>query len=182
MDRQALINQDVGHNRGKVDRIPFVVTYHPALNGIRKAIGKLQPMLAASEEHKMVFPEQLLVAFRRASNLKDNLVRAKLPPVPGDSVKGCFRCGKSRCQVCKFMFEGDKFVCHVTGKGYKINSRFDCDSSGVVYLLGCKVCGMQYVGSTFTPFRTRFNNYKFGCRRFEKGKWLLRQIFIGILS
>ena len=42
------------------------------------------------------------------------------------------------------MFEGDKFVCDVTGKEYKINCRFDCDSSGVVYLLGCKVCGMQY--------------------------------------
>ena len=50
------------------------------------------------------------------------------------------------------MFEGDKFVCHVTVKEYNINSRFDCDSSGVVYLLGCKVCGMQYVGSTFIPF------------------------------
>ena len=110
--RQALINQDVGHNRGRGDCIPFVVTFHPARNGIRKAVDKLQPMLAASEEHKRVFPEQPLVAFRRASNLKDNLVRAKLPLVQGDSVKGCFRCSNSRCQVCKFMFKGDKFVCH----------------------------------------------------------------------
>ena len=93
-------------------------------------------MLAASEEQKKVFPEQPLVAFRRASNLKDNLNRAKLPPVQGDSVKGCFRCGKSMCQVCKFMFEGDKFVCHVTGKEYNINSRFDCDSSIVVFIEG----------------------------------------------
>ena len=86
---------------GEGGTVSHVVTYHPALNGIRKAVGKLQPMLAASEERKRVFPEQPLVAFRRASNLKDNLARAKLPPVPGDSVKGCFRCGKSRCQVCK---------------------------------------------------------------------------------
>ena len=40
--------------------------------------------------------------------------------------------------------------------------------SGVVSLLSCKVCGMQYVGSTFTPFRTRFNNYKLCSRRFDK--------------
>ena len=29
---------------------------------------------------------------------------------------------------------------------------------------------MQYVGSTFTPFRTRFNNYKSCSRRFDKGE------------
>ena len=40
-------------------------------------------MLAVTEEHKRVFPEQPFVAFRRASNLKDSLVRAKLPPVEG---------------------------------------------------------------------------------------------------
>ncbi len=170
LDRQVLIEQDVGRNRGRGDRIPFVLSYHPALNGIRRAVGKLQPMLAVTEEHKRVFPEQPFVAFRRASNLKDSLVRAKLPPVEGGSVKGCFRCGKSRCQVCRFMSEGDRFVCHSTGKEYNIGSRFDCDSSGVVYLLGCKVCGMQYVGSTFTPFRNRFNNYKSSCRKFEKGE------------
>ena len=28
---------------------------------------------------------------------------------------------------------------------------------------------MQYVGSTFTPFRNRFNNYKSSFRKFEKG-------------
>ena len=177
LDRQALINQDAGHNRGRGDRIPILVTYHPALNGIHRAVGKLQPMLAASEEHKRLFPQQPHVAFRRASNFKDNLVRAKLLPVQGDSVKGCFRCGKSRCQVCKFMSEGDKFVCHVTGKEYNINSRFDCDSSGVVYSLGCKVCGMQYVGSTYTSFRTRFNNFKSCCRRFEKGEMVTQADF-----
>ena len=68
------------------------------------------------------------------------------------------------------MSKGDKFVCHVTGKEYRINSRFDCDSSGVVYLLSRKVCGMQYVGITFTPFPTRFNNYKSCSRRFDKGE------------
>ena len=73
-----------------------------------------------------MFPEQPFVAFRPASNLKDSLVRGKLPPVEGGSVKGCFRCGKSRCQVCRFMSEGDQFVCHVTGKEYNIGSMFDC--------------------------------------------------------
>ena len=43
------------------------------------------------------------------------------------------------------------------------------NSSGVMYLLGCKVCGKQYVGSTFTSLRARFNNYKSSSRKFSSG-------------
>ena len=35
---------------------------------------------------------------------------------------------------------------------YRINYSFNCDSSNVVYLLECTVCGVQYVGSNCTPF------------------------------
>ena len=119
---------------GVGDRIPFVVTYHPAFNVVYNGVSRLQPMLDASEEHKKVFPNKPLVSFRRAKNLKDNLVRAKLAPVQQeDYVRGCYRCGKSCCQVCEHKSEGDKFVCHVGSKKYRINSKFNCDSSGVVY-------------------------------------------------
>ena len=40
-----------------------------------------------------------------------------------------------------------------------INYQLDCNSNNVVYLLTCKVCGLQYVGSTSTKFRLRFNNH-----------------------
>ena len=36
-------------------------------------------------------------------------------------------------------------------------------------LLGCKVCGKQYVGSSFISFRARFNNYKSSSRKFSSG-------------
>ena len=39
----------------------------------------------------------------------------------------------------------------------------------MVYLLKCNVCGVQYVGSTNTPFRLRFNNYKACNRKFSQG-------------
>ena len=38
-----------------------------------------------------------------------------------------------------------------------------------MYLLGCKVCGKQYVGSTFTSFKARFKNYKSTSRKFSGG-------------
>ena len=105
--------------------------------------------------------------FRRAPNLKYNLVRAKLPSIQTEGVRGYFKCGKARCQVCSYMSEGSSFRCNVSGREHDINSNFNWDSSGIVYLLGCKVCGKQYVGSTFTSFRARFKNYKSSSRKFS---------------
>ena len=41
-----------------------------------------------------------------------------------------------------------------------MNFRFDCNSSDVIYLISCTVCGRQYTGTTVTRFRKRFNQYK----------------------
>ena len=56
------------------------------------------------------------MVFRRAPNLKDSFVRAKLPKIQTEVAKGCFKCGKSRCQVCSFISEGNSFSCNVSGK------------------------------------------------------------------
>ena len=129
------------------------MTFHLALNELRGIVEKLHTMLDASEEHRKTFKGQPLVVFRRAPNLKDNLVRAKLPRIQAERVRGYFKCGKVCCQVCSFMSEGGSFKSNVSGRKYDINSHFTCDSSGVVYLLGCKVCCKQYAGSTFTTLQ-----------------------------
>ena len=126
-------------------------------------------MLSNSEEHRLGFPEPPVTAFRRCKNLKDIIVRARLTNNNNCNTRGCARCEKSRCQVCQSMSDSDSFHSHVTKKEYKINFSFNCDSSNVVYLFDCVVCGFQYVGSTSTPFRLRFNNYKACYRRFRSG-------------
>ena len=45
----------------------------------------------------------------------------------------------SRCQVCSLISEGNSFSCNVSGEQYSTSSSLNCDSSGAVYLLGCKV-------------------------------------------
>ena len=73
---------------------------------------------------------------------------------------GTVVCGNRRCQVCKYLEPGERFTSYRTGKSYTINYERDCNSSNVVYLLSSKVCHAQYVGSTTTKFRLRFNNNK----------------------
>ena len=57
-----------------------------------------------------------------------------------------------------------------TGRTYYVNDVFDCDSEGVVYLITCKKCGLQYVGNTVTPFRLRFNNHTSSVMRYGRGQ------------
>ena len=64
--------------KGGGERVPLVATFHPVLNNLGKVARKLHPMLTNSEEHRDVFPEPPLIAFRRCKNFKDILVRARL--------------------------------------------------------------------------------------------------------
>ena len=65
------------------------------------------------------------------------------------------------------MSNSEHFHSNIDSREYRINYSFNCDSSNVVYLLECTVCTVQYVGSTCTPFRLRFNNYKACSRKFN---------------
>ena len=58
------------------------------------------------------------------------------------------------------MQETGTFKSFVIKEVYKINHHFHFDSKCVIYLISCKVCGLQCVGSTVDRFRLRWNNYK----------------------
>jgi len=62
--------------------------------------------------------------------------------------------------VCDFLVECTDFKSRATGNNFVINFNVHCNSDHVVYLLSNGKCDMQYVGSTITKFRTRFNNHK----------------------
>ena len=127
LDRERLFNQEGRCNDKRKDQVPLVVAFHPALNELRGIVKKLYTTLEAPEEHWMAFKEQPLVVSRRVPNLKDNLVRAKLPKIRTEGVRGFFRCGKARCQVCSYMSEGSNFRYNVSGKEYDIQSAVNCD-------------------------------------------------------
>ena len=78
------------------------------------------------------------MAFRTSRNLKNYLIKAKLPPLVRE--KGCKKCNKSRCSACQNIQETDTFGCAVDGGQYNVNHHFNCDSKCMVYLLTCRVC------------------------------------------
>ena len=141
-------------------RVPFVVTYHPGLPHIGGLLQKLHPVLHSSTRCKEAIPQVLMVAYRKPKSLAQYLVRARFTNAPKENINGTLKCTSRNCQICNFLCLGDTFCSNKNGKEFKINYNLDCNCSNVIYLINCTKCKVQYVGSTTTRFRTRFNNHK----------------------
>ena len=65
-----------------------------------------------------------------------------------------------KCDICKnFLVVSPDFICFATKRKYNIKGILKCDSRNVIYLISCKCCGKQYVGSA-TGFKERFRIHK----------------------
>ena len=91
-------------------------------------------------------------------------------PQRSSATNCCRGCNRRNCQVCKFIDSGETFRNKEGTRAFNLRKgTLDCNSRCVVYKLQCKTCNAQYIGSTTTPFRLRFNNYKSQFRSFLRG-------------
>lgn len=162
VNRVKAISREVAltpsNRRSRGGGVPFVLTFNPYFENLGVTIAKLLPILYKDEMCRKVFTPRPFVSFRSVKTLRSKLVRAKVYPV-SRSV-GSKGCGSKRCDVCKNMVDRDTFSSTIYQTEYRVNHKFDCNSKCVVYLISCKVCGIQYVGQTCTDkFRKRWNNY-----------------------
>ena len=103
---------------------------------------------------------------RRAKNLRDILVRARLPRIipvrdkPTKSLKQTTNyCGKPYCQYCSIIDRSGRITSIVTNKEYNTRSQITCRLNNIVYCLICKQCGKQYVGQTKRPLVERLREH-----------------------
>ena len=109
-----------------------------------------------------------MIGWRKRQSLKDSLVSAKIKCESSSDNNGALCC-RSRCQICPFIEETNTFQNKDKSETFDIRKGIlNCSSTLVVYFIECKSCSKQYVGSTITPFRSRFNNYKSGVRKESK--------------
>ena len=142
------------------NRIPFVVTFNPALPNIRQVISSNLNILRSSQRCPAAFPSPPLISYRRCSNLSDILVRAKHrrpPPLAPRS----FRCNRRRCKTCRFIKEGTTSYTFFATNGQKgIRHHITCSSSNLVYMIQCTKCRIQYIGDTKHRLSDRFGEHR----------------------
>ena len=86
-----------------------------------------------------------------------------------DTQGKCVKCGscgtsnrgrkrKSGIYACQVVKEGSSFKSNQTGEIYEIRQDINCRNENIIYLVTCKKCEMQGVGSCIT-FCKRISNY-----------------------
>ena len=99
------------------------------------------------------------VIYKRNKNLREILSPSLFPRTTkqnGCSIKECNR----KCDICKnFLVVSPDYTWFATKRKYKIKIILKCDNRNVIYLISCKCCGKQYVGSA-TGFEERFRIHK----------------------
>lgn len=98
---------------------------------------------------------KIVLAYRRHKNLKDLLVRAKLPSLQSTT----------KSQLLESQFVRLKFVRRGSdGMMFQIPQVFNTRSANCVYLLFCAKCGIKYVGETKNSLSTRMYQHRYVIR------------------
>ena len=114
---------------------------------------------------KEVFPEPPLTAFKRQRNLKDILIRAKVPEAikrnPKRNIKGMIKCNQVYCRACPFIKER-KNIKIDSHNAWNINKSVGCISHNIVYIIECdkEGCREKYIGETKRTLRFRLAEHR----------------------
>ena len=110
---------------------------------------------------KQVFPQPPLVAYKKQKNIRETLIRAKVPPAfsrPKRKVPGMKKC--NRCVYCSYVTTGDHAKSTASDYHHQITQEVNCTTSNVVYLITCEKCKEQYVGETDRKLKDRFAEHQ----------------------
>ena len=83
----------------------------------------------------------------------------------GSRKNGNKPCNRRGCKTCQHVKTINTFRSSVTGKSYKMHTPATCKTKGVVYLIECRKCRKQYVGSTKNALHIRLNGHRYDIKR-----------------
>ena len=155
------------------DRAVFVVRHDPRLpciNGISK---KHWRSMTTQHPHMLtVFPKPPLIAYKRPMNIRDKLIRAKVPPKtsrPRRIKAGMTKCNKP-CSICPYVSQQKVIKSSATNVTRELSKQHTCEDRNIVYIINCKKCKQQYIGETHKTLKDRMLEHLGYVRREEVQK------------
>ena len=135
------------------ERVFMISEFNPSSPKLREILTKNWELLSLKAETKPIYDSELIVGSRRAKNLRDHLVTARVqypPPLQQERTTPRTNiCHKTECKKCNLITNEGHCRSNITKRTYKTpHSLATCRSSNLVYLIDCTNCGMQYVGET----------------------------------
>ena len=120
----------------------------------------LRTSLVRNKEMLKYFPTPPMVAYRQPKNLKNTLIRTKLPQLKRNQrhLVGNKKCNKPPCKMCPYVLE-TKNIKSKTNQSFETTNLFHCKTTGVIYVITCGKCAKQYVGQTGKRCVDRFGQH-----------------------
>lgn len=144
----------------------YLVTEHnPSNPNFKQIIDKHWPKLDRSVATRALTDYSIVYSKRRPPNLKDLLVRAKLPNQKNRGSNECQYEDPNDCAICPILNKSGKFYHHPQNATYITMKKVCCTSSNVVYLLECQTCKLCYIGETKRNIAVRIKEHLYDVRR-----------------
>ena len=164
--RKTLIEERKKRKNNNRVKVRFITDYEPAFPSIKKALKEMEPRILENDLLKRMLPNgigSIQIATRRGGkNIKELLATTKINHQDERAQREghCGPCGKP-CVHCHKLeeTEGGTFRSKVTKRKHIIRQKMNCMSKMVIYLVTCKKCAIQGVGSTDIVYK-RISNYK----------------------
>lgn len=154
-----------------VNRPILSLQYDPRLPHISNILFKFWKVMTQNPLLKKIFPDPPMVCWTKPKNLREFLIRAKLPKSlvpkrPSRNKIGFKHCGND-CMLCKFSPKFvNNIVSSVTKETIPILSNLTCNSENIIYCITCTkdngTCKShpQYIGQTGRKAVDRFREHK----------------------
>ena len=161
--KRALLKRN---NKQNLNRPVFAVKYDPRLPAIQSIQAKHWRAMTSHDQYlASVFPDPPLTAFRRQSNLRNLLIRAKVPtrprPYPERKTKGMVKCGK-QCTACPYIKE-EKVVPINKNTKWILNRKMSCENTNIIYMIECQKTFCRenrYIGETGRSLKHRLAEHR----------------------
>ena len=115
---------DNGKSQGKDSKLTSNARYYLVLRHLKSQFKELHVTLVCDEDHKEVFPEVAIIAFKNNKNLKSDLARAILPDINEEG--RCEACGgKKPCLLNSHMESTTTFKSKHSNEIYQIKTNFN---------------------------------------------------------
>jgi len=159
LDRGSLLQQKAPASLDTENQKFFVIsTFTPEQNILKNIVQPNWSLLGRTNTTSGIHSSRIIFGYRRNVNLKDILVRAKLPnELPPTTRKNNRKsCPKLNCEYCKRLDLTGHITSATTGRTYNTRHQVSCKSNNLIYCITCLCCNKQYVGQTKKCLHERF--------------------------
>ena len=141
------------------DAIYCIIEFNSTNPPVKEWIQELWPTLYRSSGTRTLIDQEIVFGFRKPKSLQDILVHTNIYGNSTKKKKQPPKCKCRNCRHCPLFNRSGEVKSHSTNRIYRSLVNITCNSSNLIYLIECIICGIQYVGQTKNKILIRMNQH-----------------------